>query len=177
MPIIPTYRCPECDYIVKPTLTAGQLDAPPPECPMCAKAADNGWKPAQVIDEALQGRLAQLECDVAMLQQAPVERDAAMLHPEKTSKTSNRAGAMSPKTKAVLRAVGAVLYGENRDQLPRDVRALAELLADRSQELGLAGCNDVDPATKLTTEAVRAVLEGMSAADRDASLLRSRRAR
>lgn len=90
----------------------------------------------------------------------------AIRHPEKTS---NRRGAISPVTKAVFRAIGAVLYGENRSQLPRDGRALAQLLADRAQELGLDGCDQIDPAAKLTTEAVRAALEGMSAADREAA--------
>ena len=36
MPIVRTYACPECNYYLRVTLTAEQVDKPPPECPRCA---------------------------------------------------------------------------------------------------------------------------------------------
>jgi hypothetical protein len=37
MPIVRTYACPECNHFLKVTLDSSQWDAPPPECPECAR--------------------------------------------------------------------------------------------------------------------------------------------
>lgn len=36
MPIVRTYACPNCNHFLRVTLSADQVDAPPPECPRCA---------------------------------------------------------------------------------------------------------------------------------------------
>jgi hypothetical protein len=36
MPIVRTYACAECNHFMRVTLTAEQVDDPPPECPQCA---------------------------------------------------------------------------------------------------------------------------------------------
>jgi TolA-binding protein len=81
------------------------------------------------------------------------------------ARPSNRAGHMAKTTQAILRAAGAVLYGDKRDKIPRDWGNLAARLEGRAGELSLAGCDLFDATQKLTETAAQAMLEGMKAAD------------
>lgn len=49
MPIVRTYACEDCNFLTEVTLTMDQVDAPPPDCPMCAmRPMQQEFKPVAI---------------------------------------------------------------------------------------------------------------------------------
>lgn len=48
MPIVRTYACAECGHFLEVTLKLEEWDAPPPDCPQCANATRQEFKPVAI---------------------------------------------------------------------------------------------------------------------------------
>ena len=48
MPIVRTYGCEQCNYLLDVTIDPSQWDAPPPECPVCAKRTYQEFRPVAI---------------------------------------------------------------------------------------------------------------------------------
>jgi len=83
-------------------------------------------------------------------------------------KQKGKTGHVSPTTEAAMRALAAVLYGENRNHLPRKAADLSQLAAERAQELALRGCDDLHPDRGPLLPMARNAIEAMDKVDREA---------
>lgn len=64
MPIVRTYACEECNYFTRVTLTAEQVDDPPPECPVCAARTSQEFCAPAIVGSSF-ARAAALAEDIA----------------------------------------------------------------------------------------------------------------
>lgn len=64
MPIVRTYGCDRCGHFTEVTLTFAQADDPPPDCPHCAVATVQEFKPLAIVG-SIKARAADLAQTIA----------------------------------------------------------------------------------------------------------------
>jgi chromosome segregation ATPase len=122
----------------------------------------------QTLQAELQTLRATMHASQAELQASRAEvqtQQAALARLRVRPKKGNRAGTMAPATRALFRAAGAVLYGENRNMIPRTQQDLANLVVERAYDLGLAPDDMLNANEKNVLVAAQELLAGMRAAD------------
>jgi hypothetical protein len=133
---------------------------------------DYGLKSMQGLPEDLARNLLAkeqaLQAEVQALRAEVQAQQAALARERVPPKKGNRAGTMAPATRALFRAAGAVLYGENRKKIPRTQRDLANLIVECAYDLGLAPDDMLNANEKNVLVAAQELLAGMRAADLDA---------
>ena len=64
MPIVRTFGCASCGYVLDVTLSMSEWDAPPPACPACATRTHQRFKPV-AVGGSFRSRAVKLAEDIA----------------------------------------------------------------------------------------------------------------